>query len=174
MPIKWRRIGAGMALMFAIFANLAAAQGAGQPGDPAASAQAGRGPLDGMSFVGKIGPENNPDLDDELHFAGGQFWSTNCVACGYQPGVYWTRRIGDRIQFHGTLQSPDRGRFDFSGHVDGGQIDVHINWTQPRWYGDIERKLTFIGALATTAPPPGAAALPIGNGSQERAQCRRL
>ena len=109
MEIQWRRVGAGTALMFAAFASVAAVQGVGPPGDTAVSAQVGCGPLNGMSFVGKIGPGNNRD----------------------------------------------RGRFDFPGRVVGGQSDVYINWTQQRWDGDIERKLTFVGA-------------------QERSQCRRL
>jgi hypothetical protein len=171
MTIELRRIGAGIAVVLAILASPTAAQDARAADNSAASAH---GPLDGMSFVGKIGPEDNRDLDDELHFAAGQFWSTNCVACGYQPGTYWSRRVGDSIHFHGTLQSAEGGRFDYSGRVVGGQVDVRINWTQQRWYGDIERKLAFVGALAPAAPLPGVPALSTGRSSDASAQCRRL
>ena len=174
MGIALRRIGAGIAVVLAVLTSPTVAQDVREADKSAASALTGHGPLDGMSFVGKMGPEDNRDLDVELHFAAGQFWSTNCVACGYQAGPYWSRRVGDSIHFHGSLQSADGGSFDFSGRVVGAQIDVRINWTQKRWYGDIGRKLAFVGALAPAVPLQGAPALLTGRGSDASAQCRRL
>lgn len=174
MEVEFRRLGAGTAVVLAILASPTAAQDAREVDKTVASARTAQGPLDGMSFVGKIGPEDKPDLNDELHFAAGQFWSTNCVACGYQPGPYWSRRVGDDIHFHGALQSANGGRFDYTGRVVGGQINVHINWTQQRWYGDVERKLAFVGTLIPTSSLPGVPALPTGTGSDASAQCRRL
>ena len=129
MAIKLRRTVAFISVVFAILASSAAAQDVRVADNSAASAPAGQGPLDGMSFVGKIRPEDNRDLDDELHFAAGQFWSKNCVACGYQPGPYWSRKDGGNIHFHGALQSADGGRFDYSGRVVGGHQpfdDQHV------------------------------------------------
>lgn len=174
MAIEWRRFGVGITVVLAVVPGCVSAQNANELDKAAASAMVGRGPLDGMSFIGKIGPENSRDLDDGLHFAAGKFWSTNCFACGYQPGIYWTRRVGDSIQFHGTLQSADGGRFDYSGRVVGDRIDVHINWIQQRWYGDIERSLAFVGALTPAVTPQGVPEFPIGENSDERIQCRRL
>ncbi len=174
MVFELRRIGAGAAIALAIFLSPTAAQDVGRSDDTAMSEKIGSGPLDGMSFVGKIGPEESRDLDDELHFVAGQFWSSNCVACGYKPGNYWTRTVGDSIQFRGSLQSSDRGKFEFSGRVEGERVFVSINWTQQRWYGDIVRKLAFVGALAPTASLKEVPFLQIGKGSVGGAQCRRL
>lgn len=174
MAIEWRHLEVGMALALAVLAYPAMAQSFNESDTFATSAPIGRGPLDGMSFVGKIGPEDKRDLDDELHFATGQFWSSNCLACGYQPGAYWTRRVGDSIQFQGSLPSADGGQFDYSGRVVGDHINVQINWTQQRWYGDVKRKLAFVGVLTPAATPQGVPAFPVGKNSEEGTQCRRL
>ena len=92
----------------------------------------GRGPLDGMVFVGKIGPEGNPDKYDELHFSEGQFWSWQCTKCGFEPGNYWVRTVGDSLHFQGWLHSADRGKFQYAGRVVDGRIEVTINWTKKR------------------------------------------
>ncbi len=174
MAIELSHIGAGVALVLAILASPTAAQGAREAGEPVVAAPVGFGLLDGMSFIGKIGPEGNRDLDDELHFVAGQFWSTNCAACGYQPGTYWSRSVGDSIEFHGSLLSGDGGSFDFAGRVVGGQADVRIRWTQKRWYGNVERELAFLGALAPTTLSRGLPPLPAGSTADARPRCRRL
>ncbi|MEO5698833.1 MAG: hypothetical protein ABIQ60_17055 [Burkholderiaceae bacterium] len=174
MAIKLRRIGAGIAVVLAILASATTARDAVAADESAAPAPAAHGPLDGMSFVDKIGLKGNRDLEDELHFAAGRFWSVNCVACGYQPGPYWSRKVGDSIEFDGALESGGGGKFDYRGRVVGGQVDVRIIWTQQRWYGDIERELEFVGALVPAGPQPGLPALASGGSSDSKAQCRRL
>lgn len=174
VAIELRHIGAGIALVLVILAGSTAAQGSREAGEPVVAEPVGHGPLDGMSFIGKIGPEDNRDLDDELHFVAGQFWSSNCVACGYQPGAYWSRSVGDSIEFHGSLRSGGGGSFEFVGRVLGDQADVRIRWTQKRWYGDVERKLAFVGVLAPAAPSQGIAAVPAGSSADARPRCRRL
>jgi hypothetical protein len=72
------------------------------------------------------------------------------------------------------LQRATGGRFDYSGQVVGVQIDVRINWIQQRWYGDVERKLAFVGSLAPTAPQSRDLALPAARSSDATAQCKRL
>lgn len=107
------------------------------------------GPLDGMVFSGKLGPEDNPDLDDELHFQDGKFWSGICVKCGFSPGDYWVRTVGDSIHFRGELTG-DRGTFTYIGRIVDDDIDVSVNWTKDRWYWSINRNLAFEGTLKTT------------------------
>lgn len=174
MAHEWHHLEVGMALAFAVLANPVLAQNSDEPERFTMSAPAGSGPLDGMSFVGKIGPEGKRDLDDELHFATGQFWSSNCLACGYQPGAYWTRGVGDSIQFQGSLPSADGGQFDYSGRVIGDQINVQINWTQQRWYGDVKRKLAFVGVRTPAATPQGVPTFSVAKNPGEGTQCRRL
>jgi hypothetical protein len=80
-----------------------------------------RGPLDGMSFIGTLGPEGKPgDRDDVIKFAGGHFWSENCVPCGFPPGPYWVRYEDAAIHFQGELESPSSGHFSYVGTVEDG------------------------------------------------------
>lgn len=119
--------------------------------DDRAKSSPPHGPLDGMHFVGDFGPEGEPaDLTDVLYFAEGQFWSENCVPCGFSPGVYWVRFSEDGIHFRGELESAERGRFLYSGVVRDGRLTAHINWRKDRWYWSIDRNFWFKGALAET------------------------
>lgn len=107
------------------------------------------GVLDGMSFVGKLGPAGKaPDRDDILYFGDGQFWSKNCVPCGFRPGPYFVRFVGSDIEFQGALESSERGRFQYSGLVRDGRISVEINWRKDRWYWSIDKAFRFEGELA--------------------------
>lgn len=105
------------------------------------------GPLDGMVVVGKIGPDGNPNFDEELHFNNGHFWSKNCIACGYQPGPYWVRTVGSGIQFHGELIRDDGSTFRYRGRVADGRATVTVRWTKKRWYWSIDKILIFDGTL---------------------------
>ena len=107
------------------------------------------GPLDGMVFVGKIGLKGNPDLDDELHFQNGRFWSLNCVKCGFQPGSYWVRFVGERIQFRGELTG-DNATLFYEGEILDGRAEVAITWTKSRWYWKINKALAFSGTVRPT------------------------
>lgn len=109
-----------------------------------------QGPLDGMAFVGKIGPAGDPDLDDVLYFEDGHFWSKACTRCGFAPAPYWVRKVAEGIEFRGVLESPERGRFHYLGRVHDGRITVQINWRHERWYWSIDRDLSFRGKLART------------------------
>jgi hypothetical protein len=104
-----------------------------------------RGPLDGMAFVGKIGPAENPDVADVLYFRDGHFWSKACTLCGFAPAPYWVRYVEDGIEFRGVLESPDRGRFSYSGIVRDGRLTAAINWRHDRWYWSVDRDLRFEG-----------------------------
>jgi hypothetical protein len=99
-----------------------------------------------MVFVGKLGPMGNPDLDDELHFSEGKFWSAICTKCGFQPGNYWVRTVGERTEFRGELVG-DRGTFIYRGEVVDDDVRVSIGWTKKRWYWKIDRELEFVGTV---------------------------
>jgi hypothetical protein len=114
------------------------------------SQAAGNGPLDGMVFVGRIGPEKNPDFDEELHFNNGQFWSKNCILCGYQPSYYWIRITDDGIHFQGDLLKKDGSKFSYTGRVSDGRIKVTVRWTKSRWYWSIDQTLVFNGVRDKT------------------------
>jgi len=108
-----------------------------------------RGALDGLSFVGTLrSADKTSGRDDVLYFGDGQFWSKNCVPCGFQPGAYYVRHVGGSIEFQGVLESQDRGRFHYTGIVRDGRIDVHINWRKNRWYWTINKDFRFEGDLA--------------------------
>jgi len=140
---------------------------AAQSDDMTAIEAGASGPLDGMVFAGLIGPEDNRELDDELHFNNGRFWSKACLECGFQPGMYWSRRVGDEIHFRGTLRSDDRGNFDYEGVVDGDDVTVTIHWTKRRWYWTIDRRLAFRG---TTVADQTAATAAEASAGATRAQ----
>lgn len=106
------------------------------------------GPLDGMAFVGKIGPRGDPDIDDVLFFQDGHFWSKACTGCGFAPAPYWIRHVGEGIEFRGFLESADRGRFSYLGLVKNGRITATIKWRKDRWYWSIDRAMGFEGRLA--------------------------
>lgn len=119
---------------------------------PAQAGTHASGPLDGMVFVGKIGAKDNPDLDDELHFRDGKFWSAICTQCGFKPGDYWVRKVGTGIEFRGELVG-DRGKFVYRGVIVDGNANVSIGWTKSRWYWTIDRQLEFVGRIRS----PGVA-----------------
>ncbi|MDX1555640.1 MAG: hypothetical protein R3212_06410 [Xanthomonadales bacterium] len=113
-----------------------------------------QGALDGLSFKGKLGPSDRaPDKADVLYFKNGQFWSKICVPCGFPPGPYRARRTDEGIEFEGILESPDRGRFLYTGLVKDGKLVARINWRKERWYWTIDKDFRFEGAQgeSTTA-----------------------
>jgi hypothetical protein len=115
-----------------------------------AAIPAAAGPLDGMVFVGQVGPEGKPDFDEELHFNNGYFWTKNCIRCAYQPGIYWVRKVGASIHFQGELQKENGSKFRYTGRIADGRARVTVLWSKDRWYWSIERTLIFIGKLAPT------------------------
>lgn len=112
------------------------------------------GPLDGMAFVGRLGPAGEPgDREDTLYFRAGHFWSAICTPCGFMPAKYWVRRSAAGIHFRGRLTSPESGTFEYSGVLhDDGRITVDINWRKERWYWTIDRAFRFVGSLAEGDP----------------------
>lgn len=115
-------------------------------------ASAAEGLLDGMTFRGMIGPASNPDLEDQLRFAEGHFWSGICVRCGFVPGPYEAQRTDRGIVFEGMLESDGRGEFHYQGLLtDDGEIEVEIYWERRRWYWTNRRDLIFRGKADSRA-----------------------
>ncbi|MEW9921254.1 hypothetical protein AB2B41_16705 [Marimonas sp. MJW-29] len=112
------------------------------------------GVLDGRVFMGMIGPEENPDLEDSLHFSDGHFWSDICTRCGFVPGRYVSEGTDDGVRLSGVLESDDRGHFKYDGLVrDNGAITVSIRWERKRWYWTSSRDITFRGSQTPSADP---------------------
>lgn len=114
---------------------------------PVTEAAEESGPLDGMIFAGSFGDPGAPGRDDLLYFNNGKFWSAICIRCGFEPGSYWVRKVGDSIHFRGEQRS-ERGTFVYLGRVTGDKIQVDVNWTKDRWYWKIDRDLVFEGSIA--------------------------
>lgn len=107
------------------------------------------GPLDGLSFDGMFAsPDGSSGRADVLHFGDGKFWSKICVPCGFPPGPYQARTTDEGVRFEGVLESPDRGRFRYTGIVKDGRIIARINWRKERWYWTIDKDFRFEGARA--------------------------
>ncbi|WP_386334527.1 hypothetical protein [Sulfitobacter sediminilitoris] len=112
------------------------------------------GALDGRVFIGMIGPEENPDLEDSLHFSDGHFWSDICTRCGFAPGRYVSEKTDEGVRFSGVLESDDRGYFKYDGLVrDNGAITVSIRWERKRWYWTSNRDIAFRGSQTPSAHP---------------------
>ena len=110
------------------------------------------GLLDGRVFTGLIGPSENPDLDDSLHFR--HFWSDICTRCGFVPGRYASERTNTGVHFSGVLESDSRGQFAYDGLVqDDGSIAVSIRWTRKRWYWTSSREIAFQGSETRSVGP---------------------
>lgn len=115
---------------------------------------AAEGLLDGRVFKGMIGPAENPDLADSLHFNDGHFWSDICTKCGFLPGTYTATKIDEGIRFEGTLQSDSRGEFYYDGLVRAdGSIAVSIKWERRRWYWTASREIAFTGSANEGGKP---------------------
>ena len=110
--------------------------------------------LDGRVFTGMIGPAENPDLEDSLHFSDGYFWSDICTRCGFKPAPYASKRTEDGLRFTGVLESESRGQFEYEGLVrDDGTIQVSILWERKRWYWTSRREIVFRGSEHRDAQP---------------------
>jgi len=131
---------AAVAYLFFLISPLTLAKDRDQPG-------AAPGSLDGMVFVGRVGPEGRANFDEELNFNNGYFWSKNCITCGYQPSIYWVRNVANGIEFQSELSREDGSRFHYRGRIADGRIEVKVQWTKHRWYWSINKTMTFHGKL---------------------------
>ena len=109
------------------------------------------GPLDGLSFVGALGPSGKPkDIVDRFVFENGTFVSKECeLRCEYPARPYFTRVDGDRIEFISETRCPYKdASIIWRGTVENGRIRGYSSWTARRWYWTVESTFEFEGELA--------------------------
>jgi hypothetical protein len=91
--------------------------------------------LDGMVFVGHVGPvDQAANGEDEIVFQDGQFLSASCVRYGFKSAPYEARKEGDVIIFTATTKSPKHGQIEWHGTIRGEQVEATYTWTKDRWY----------------------------------------
>jgi hypothetical protein len=135
---------------------------AGKRGDDAAAGSdtttADVGPLDGMTFVGKIGPGGEPkDAPDVFVFQDGHFVSKDHAArCRYPARPYFVRTVGDATEFVSETRCPHKdATIVWRGRVAGDQISGVAAWTSQRWRWSWKTEYAFDGRImeADARPP---------------------
>ena len=116
----------------------------------------GSGILDGMTFVGKLGPVGKPaDAQDDLIFTNGMFMSIECDRrCGYPAGPYFVRRVGDKIEFVSESNCTYKNaKISWRGTIENDTLKGGFTWTTKRWYWTIEKEFWFEGKLSGPISP---------------------
>lgn len=102
--------------------------------------------LDGLQFVGETGEQGKGNHHpDTIMFQGGMFRSLDCESYGFRPAPYTAVRKGVVVAFKATLVSPDLGRLEWSGSVEGDLATGTFRWKHKRWFWTIEREYWFKG-----------------------------
>jgi hypothetical protein len=102
---------------------------------PATSSDKDAVVLDGMVFVGHVGPVGKAaNGEDEIVFQDGLFLSTSCVKYGFGTAPYEAHREGDVIVFSATVKSSKHGQIEWHGTIRGEEIQASYTWTKDRWY----------------------------------------
>ena len=115
-----------------------------------------RGPLDGMTFTGALGPDGKPkDVPDTFVFANGTFVSKECEqSCKYPARPYFVRRHNDQTDFVSETKCPYKdAKIVWRGTVKGDTITGVSTWTVTRWYWTVEKNFEFAGKLAKQPSP---------------------
>lgn len=93
------------------------------------------GILDGMVFVGHVGPKGSKaNGEDEVVFQDGQFLSTSCSKYGFGSAPYTAFRKDNYINFTAVTHSPKNGQIHWHGKVVGEKIEASYTWRKERWY----------------------------------------
>ena len=109
------------------------------------------GPLDGMTFVGALGPDGKPkDIQDVFVFENGTFVSKECeLKCKYPARPYFIRVNGTKTEFISETQCPYKdAKIVWRGTVDGDTIKGKSTWVVKRWYWTVENTFEFEGKLS--------------------------
>ena len=109
------------------------------------------GPLDGMTFIGAVGPDGEPkDIPDVFVFENGTFVSKECeLRCKYPARPYFIRVNGTKTEFISETQCPYKdAKIVWRGTVDGDTIKGKSTWVVKRWYWTVENTLEFEGKLS--------------------------
>ena len=108
------------------------------------------GPLDGMTFIGALGPDGKPkDIPDTFVFENGTFVSKECeLNCKYPARPYFVRVNGTKTEFISETQCPYKdAKIVWRGTVDGDTIKGKSTWVVKRWYWTVENTFEFEGKL---------------------------
>lgn len=111
------------------------------------------GPLDGMEFVGKLGPEGKPkDVEDRFVFSDGTFVSKECeLRCDYPARAYFVTEKEGATEFLSNTKCPYKdAEITWHGTVRGDQISGTAIWTVRRWYWTVTKTFEFEGQLNDT------------------------
>lgn len=122
--------------------------------DPPETIGAVPGPLDGLVFVGGLGPDGKPiDRPDTFVFESGNFVSKECeLRCKYPPRPYFVRVDGERMQFISETKCPYKDAWiTWRGVVEGDRISGKATWVVKRWYWTVENVFDFEGQLVPEA-----------------------
>ena len=96
----------------------------------------GPGPLDGMVFVGLLGPEGKPkDVPDTFVFQDGTFLSKECeLRCDYPARAYSATQSGTGWEFSSTTRCPYKdATIEWRGTIEGDRVTGMATWTMKRW-----------------------------------------
>lgn len=116
----------------------------------------GEGPLDGMIFVGELGPDGKPkDTADTFVFANGAFVSKECeLRCKFPARPYFVRNSDNKIEFVSETKCPYKNAtIIWRGTIEGDTITGVSTWTVKRWYWTIENRFEFAGKLVDQPTP---------------------
>ena len=120
----------------------------------------GEGPLDGMTFVGELGPYGEPkDIVDKFVFANGAFVSKECeLRCKFPARPYFVRKKGSATEFVSETKCPYKdATIIWRGTIEGATITGVSTWTVKRWYWTIENRFEFSGKLLDQPTPVASA-----------------
>lgn len=120
----------------------------------------GTGPLDGMTFIGALGPDGKPkDVEDTFVFANGTFVSKECeLQCKYPARPYFVRKVGDTTEFVSETQCPYKdATIVWRGTIEGDTIKGVSDWTVKRWYWTVSKRFEFSGKLDRQSTPVASA-----------------
>ena len=93
------------------------------------------GILDGMVFIGHVGPKGGVADDvDEIYFQNGQFNSRSCIKYGFESAPYVVSQDGNVISFKAVTHSTKHGQIVWEGTVTGEEMEATSIWTKKRWY----------------------------------------
>ena len=137
----------GLPIVLLIIGMMPSGSVAENPADPGESVS---GPLDGLVFVGALGPEGKPmDRPDTFVFENGTFVSKECeLVCKYPPRPYFVREAGDRIEFISETKCPYKDAWiTWRGTVEGDTVKGQATWVVKRWYWTLEDTFDFEARL---------------------------
>lgn len=106
--------------------------------------------LDGLTFVGELGPEGKPkDVSDVFVFDVGTFVSKECeLRCDYPARPYFVSETEKGTEFISNTKCPYKdAEITWRGTVKDGKIYGMATWTVRRWYWTVTNNFEFAGRL---------------------------